>query len=435
MFGDVFVSAAMFAHTMAQHNYRTDVVAGLPAPPIDAQAVVARQDPVSMCDCHAPLAITPQSLYRCGGVPASLSRDWGGCHVVGTGQYATMLDGVTDMKRYGLYELLDIVVVGAGPAALVVLHAAKEAGLSAVAIDKGQICSALCSHPTYMRWFSTTDKLELCGFPLLTQDKNPSRAEYLKYCRAFVKYFDLKVIPYQEVTAIEQEESTFYVRTKDMFDRRNFWRASNVVVATGFYDSPRALGVPGEDLPKVSHRYSEPHPYFDQEVLVVGAGSSAAEVALELWRNGAHVTVAMRGSRFSTKYWIEPDIENRIKEGSIHCFRNCSVVEIRPDDVVIVDESGNHTTILNDFVLAMTGYEPDTSLIERVGAKVDHECGKPSLSGNMESTVPGLYVAGTLCAGQESNIVFVENSREHGPTIIEHILSKRTETVKLPDPK
>ncbi len=318
----------------------------------------------------------------------------------------------------------DIIVVGAGPAALSVLHAAKEAGLTALAIDKGPLCSALCSHPTYMRWFSTTDKLELAGFPLLTAEKNPTRQEYLKYCRAFAKFFDLHIETYREVTAIEKAGDAFVLQGKDMFGRAYSWRARNVVMATGFYDSPRPIGVPGEDLPKVSHRYTESHWYSDHDVMVIGAGSSAAEIALELWRNDTRVTVVMRSAKFHTKYWIEPDIENRIKEGSITCYRNAQPVEIRYDDVLVRTETGDMVTVPNHFVLAMTGYEPDTSLVEAVGAVIDHSCGKPQLTDDLETTVPGLYVAGTLCAGQESNVVFIENSRDHGPIIVKHVVSQ-----------
>ncbi len=329
------------------------------------------------------------------------------------------------MNLYGLDKTIDILCVGAGPAALGVLHAAKGAGLDAIAIDKGPVCSALCSHPTYMRWFSTFDKLELANFPLVTTEKNPTRQEYLKYCRTFVRYFDLKVVTYHKVTSVRKEGDLFEVIAKDLFDRGRNWKARHVVIATGFYDSPRPLGIPGEDLSKVSHRYTEAHWYADHDVLVVGAGSSAAEIALELWRNGTRVTVAMRGSHFDTKYWIEPDIENRISEGSIACFRNVDVTAIRPDDVVLRYNDGVEVTIANDFVLAMTGYEPDTSLIDSLGATIDRTCGKPVLSEHFETDVPGLYVAGTLCAGQESNIVFVENSREHGPAIVRHIESQQ----------
>jgi thioredoxin reductase (NADPH) len=329
------------------------------------------------------------------------------------------------MKTPGLDETQDIVVVGAGPAALGVLHAAKQAGLAAVAIDKGPVCSALCSHPTYMRWFSTTDRLELAGFPLLTDEKNPTRREYLRYCRAFVDYHGLHVAAYREVTAIRRGNDLFSVEAEDMHGRPYTWSARNVVAATGFYDSPRPLGVPGDDLPKVRHRYTEAHWYAGHEVMIVGAGSSAAEVALELWRSGAAVTVAMRGERFDTKYWIEPDIENRISEGSIACHRNVTVAEIRPDDVALRRADGTIIHVPNDFVLAMTGYRPDTRLVEQAGVTVDPACGKPALSEWLETNVPGLYVAGTLCAGDESNVVFVENSREHGPLIVEHILGRR----------
>jgi len=328
------------------------------------------------------------------------------------------------MKSYGLDILLDIVVVGAGPAGLGVLHAAKQEGLTAAAIDKGPVASALCSHPTYMRWFSTADKLELAGFPLLSDEKNPTRREYLKYCRAFARYFDLAINTYREVTLIEKNGDTFTVVAKDAFGRDYRWSTRNVVVATGFYDSPRPLGVPGDDLPKVQRRYTEAHWYGDHDVLIVGGGSSAAEVALEIWREHARVTVVMRGERFHTKYWVEPDIENRIKEGSITCYRNAEVHAIHPDEVIVRTADGALETVPNDFVLAMTGYEPDTSLVEAVGASIDHSCGKPVLNDALESTVPGLYVAGTLCAGQESNVVFVENSRDHGPTIVRDILCR-----------
>ncbi|MBI5093184.1 MAG: YpdA family putative bacillithiol disulfide reductase [Candidatus Hydrogenedentes bacterium] len=330
------------------------------------------------------------------------------------------------MKTVGLDEIQDIVVVGAGPAALCTLHAARQANLRAVAIDKGPVCGALVAHPTYMRWFSTSDKLELAGFPLLTNDTRPTRREYLQYCRAFITYFGLDVVTYREVTAVAQADDLFTVQARDMFGREYAWEARNAVVATGFYDSPRLLDVPGEDLPKVTHRYSEAHYYAGHDVLVIGAGSSAAEVALELWRRGAHVTVAMRSERFDTKYWIEPDIENRIAEGAITAYRNARVIEIRRDDAVLEDVRGHHFTVSCDFVLAMTGYRPDTSLIERAGATVDSQSGKPVLSDKFETTVPGLYVAGTLIAGVESNSVFIENSRNHGPTIVRDILSKQT---------
>lgn len=326
------------------------------------------------------------------------------------------------MKTHGIEDILDIVVVGAGPAALSLLFEAARNGLKAVAIDKGPVCSALLHHPTHMRWFSTTDKLELGGFPLLSNEKNPTRREYLQYCRAFVRYFDLKIVTYREVKTVIPLDGLFRIEASDMYGRNYVWRTRHVVFATGFYDSPRPLGIPGEDLPKVSHRFNEVHYYADHEVMIIGAGSSSAEVALELYRAGTRVTVAMRGDRFHTKYWIEPDIENRIKEGAITCYRKVNVTEIRRDDVLLSDEYGAAIAVPNDFVLAMTGYEPNTSLLEGTGAKVDPATRKPHLTANLESTVPGLYVAGTLCAGCESNTVFVENSREHGQIIVRGIL-------------
>ncbi len=337
------------------------------------------------------------------------------------------------MKSPGLDTIQDIVVVGAGPAALGVLKAADDAGLAAVAIDKGPICGALLHHPTYMRWFSTSDKLELPGLPLLVDEKNPTRREYLRYCRHYVQHFGLQVATYRTVYGIEKEEDIFVVRARDIFERDYAWRARNVVVSTGFYDSPRMMGVPGENLPKVSHRYREAHDFFDQDVLIIGAGSSAAEVALELYRSGAHVTVAMRGTEFQTKYWIEPDIENRIAEGAIKAYRSVEVVEIRPDDAVLRTREGDLVIVPCDFVLAMTGYEPDTSMLERAGAYVNRATGKPQLSEHLETTVPGLYVAGTLIAGHDANVVFIENSRDHGPTIVRHIVSKSVDDESLLD--
>lgn len=331
------------------------------------------------------------------------------------------------MKSHGLDELLDLVIVGVGPPALVALYEAKRAGLNAVGIDKGPICNALVTHPTYMRWFSTADKLELAGFPLLVEEKNPTKREYLKYCRAFARFHQLKVNTYREVTAVEKVDDQFEVRARDMFDRPYLWRTRNVAAGTGFFDSPRGLEeVEGAELPKVSHRYTEAHRYADHRVLVIGAGSSAAEVALELWREHTDVTVVMRGSEFHTKYWVKPDIENRIKEGSIACYRNARIKAIRPDDVVIVDENGREVVIENDFVLAMTGYEPDTSLLEAAGAEIDREKNRPILTESLETTVPGLYVIGTLIAGVESNVVFIENSRDHGAKIVEDILRKQS---------
>jgi len=329
------------------------------------------------------------------------------------------------MKIYSLSEDLDLVVIGSGPAGLAALHAAQEAGLNAIAIDKGPVCGALLAHPTYMRWFSTFDKLELAGFPMTVSEKNPTRREYLKYCRTFARYFGLRIVTYCAVTEIEPGKAGFTIVGQDRFGRTYTWTARTVIVATGFYDSPRMLGIPGEDLPHVSHYYREAHGYADHDVLVIGAGSSAAEAALELYREGARVTVAMREQAFQTKYWLEPDIENRIAEGSIACHRGVDVVEIRPDEAELEAHTGGRITVPAEFLLAMTGFEPDTTLIESASAVVDRETGKPELTEALETTVPGMYVAGTLCAGKEANAVFVENGREHGPRIVADIVKKR----------
>jgi thioredoxin reductase (NADPH) len=329
------------------------------------------------------------------------------------------------MKSYGLDEIQDIVIVGVGPPALVALHDAQAAGLKAVGIDKGPVCGALVKHPPYMQWFSTYDKLELCGFPLLLNEKNPTRREYLKYCRTFARQHNLKINTYREVTGVEKCDGVFNVYARDRFGREYTWRTKNVVVGTGFYDSPRPLNVPGEELPHVSHVYSETHNYADHKVVVIGAGSSAAEIALELCRDHTDVTVVMRSDSFHTKFWVEPDIENRIKEGSITCYRDAEITSIVEDGIHIVDDAGNDVYIEADFVLAMTGYEPDTSLLKEIGAEVDDASKKPVLTDGLETTVLGLYVMGTLCSGVESNVVFIENSRDHGTKIVADILRKQ----------
>lgn len=336
------------------------------------------------------------------------------------------------MKSFGLDEIQDLVIVGVGPPALVALLEAKCAGLSAVGIDKGSVCAALVKHPTYMKWFSTADKLELADFPLLVEEKSPTKREYLKYCRAFARYHDLKVNTYRTVTAVRREGDHFCVDAHDAFGRAYVWRARNVVVGTGFYDNPRPIHVPGEGLPHVSHTYTEAHDYAFHDVVVIGGGSSAAEVALELWREGARVTVVLRDERFHTKFWVEPDIENRIKEGSIACHRHSRVIEISPDAVTIIDREGEITRVPADFVLAMTGYAPDTSLLKAAGAQVDPNTNKPLLNDHLESSVPGLYVMGTLIAGVESNVVFIENSRDHGARIVGHILMRREVSPLMP---
>jgi thioredoxin reductase (NADPH) len=329
------------------------------------------------------------------------------------------------MNTYGLDDIQDLVIVGVGPPALAALHDAQEAGLEAVGIDKGPLCGALVKHPAYMRWFSTYDKLELCGFPLVIEEKNPSRREYLKYCRTFARHFQLKINTYREVTRIEKVDDVYHVQARDRFDRSYTWKTRNVALGTGFYDSPRPLNIPGEELPHVSHRYEETHFFADHKVVIIGGGSSSAEIALELWRDHTNVTVVMRADKFHTKFWVEPDIENRIKEGSIVCYRNADVLEIRPDEIVIRDSENKEVSVPCDFILAMTGYEPDTSMIRQLGAEINDEKNKPVLTDGLETTVPGLYVMGTLCAGIESNVVFIENSRDHGMRIIQDILSKR----------
>lgn len=316
----------------------------------------------------------------------------------------------------------DILIIGAGPIGLACGIEAKKQGLSYIIIDKGCLVNSIYNYPLNMTFFSTSDKLEIGEVPFISHGSKPNRFEALEYYRRVSSSWDLETRLYEKVERVEKKESVFSVSTN-----KGKYTSRNLIIATGFYDYPYLLNVPGEELPKVRHYYDEPHPYFDQDIIVVGAANSAVDVALETWRKGAKVTMVIRepGILESVKYWVRPDIENRIKEGSIKAYYNSQISEIREFEVDIITPEGPKT-IKNDFVLAMTGYKPDFTLLESVGIIFNNdEYHTPVYDNNThQSNVEGVYLAGVVCGGLKTNQYFIENSREHAPLIISDIKDK-----------
>ncbi len=321
--------------------------------------------------------------------------------------------------------MLDIAVIGAGPCGLAVGVAAKRAGLTCSLFDKGPIVSSLLRYPLHMTFFSTPEKLEIGGMPFTSAGEKPTRREALTYYRKVAEYFELDVRQYHEVLRVARGRDGFEVVAKHPGrPEPETVPARHVVYATGYFESPNPLGVPGEDLPHVSHFFVEAHPYWQQRVVVVGGGNSAVEAALELHRVGARVTLVHFLGEFDrgVKPWILPDIANRLKDGSI-AARWCSrVVEIMPSHVVIrSDIDGSIATLPADFVLAMTGYRADLSLLRMVGVEVDEVSGVPRHDpAAMETNVRGVYIAGVLASGLDANRIFIENGRVHGGLICDH---------------
>lgn len=318
---------------------------------------------------------------------------------------------------------LDILIVGAGPIGLACGIEAKKAGLDYRIIDKGCLVNSLYNYPLNMTFFSTSERLEIGGVPFICHQPKPNRFEALEYYRRVAMSWELKVNLYENVENVRKEGSGFLVNTT-----KNEYRARAVILALGFYDLPYLLNVEGEDLPKVMHYYKEPHPFFSQRLVVIGAANSAVDVALETWRKGAEVTMVIRESalRDSVKYWVKPDIENRISEGSIKAYFNSTVSRITPEDVEIATPSGK-VVIPNDFVLAMTGYQPPFAFMERCGIAFNNDPYNTPVYNEttMETNVPNLYLAGVVCGGLKTNKWFIENSRVHAEMIIGDIISRR----------
>jgi thioredoxin reductase (NADPH) len=325
-------------------------------------------------------------------------------------------------------DVIEILVVGAGPCGLAVAIAAREHGLGCVVFDRGAVTQAMMEHPTYTTYFSGPEKLEIGGIPFTTAGDKPTRREALRYYRKVTAYFDLDVRQYEEVLEVTGSVGDFNVRTSRRGQPREY-HARNVVIATGYYDTPRRLGVPGEELGKVSYYFREPYPYFDQDLIVVGGGNSAADAALTCWREGARVTLVHIFDALDrgVKPWVKPDIENRIAEGSIPALWRHRLVEIRPGEVEVESlDTGARKVLPNDWVLAMIGYLPDAGFLRRLGVSIDESTGIPAHHpATMQTDVAGVYIAGVLAAGFDANKIFIENGKLHGPLIARAIRAGR----------
>ncbi len=320
--------------------------------------------------------------------------------------------------------MLDLLIIGAGPCGLAAAISAQKAGLSALVIDGGVVCSTITHYPTYMRFFSTAEKLALGGLPFVVAAEKPARRDALAYYRAVVMHFDIPVRQYEHVNVIEHVADGFRVRSSSRNHGERVTEAKHVVVATGYFGSPNYLRVPGEDLPHVTHVYREGHEGFDQTVIVVGGGNSAAEAALDLWRSGARVTLVHFGPTFDKKIkpWVLPDFLNREKEGSIAAKWDSRVTRIERDAVYIASPNGEER-LDADQVYVMTGFAPNTDLLASAGVPIDGVTGIPRHDPDtLETSVPGLFIAGVVVAGFDANKVFIENGRYHGDKIVACIL-------------
>jgi bacillithiol disulfide reductase len=321
-------------------------------------------------------------------------------------------------------ETRDLIVVGAGPAGLAVAIAAREAGLDYEVVEKGALVNSIFRFPRAMTFFTTPDLLEIGGLPFVTPYEKPTQWEALRYYRRVADTYALRIALGEEVREVTRDGACLRLVTRlERGGEERVRRARNVALATGYYDHPNRLGVPGEDLPHVSHYYDEPHPFYRKRVVVVGGKNSAAIAALELARAGAAVTLVHRRERLaeSIKYWIRPDIENRIKDGAVLARFSTRVVEIRRDHVVLEGTDGR-SEVPADAVFLLTGYHPDADLFRRAGVRVDEETLRPELDpATLQSNVPGLYLAGSVVSGRETSRIFIENGRFHGETIVKAI--------------
>ena len=334
-----------------------------------------------------------------------------------------MNDQTIDATQDSVFDLL---VVGAGPTGLACAIEAQKAGFRAVLVDKGCVCNSLFHYPAHMTFFTTSELLEIGGIPFPSPNAKPTRNEALEYYRQVAAYYRLDVRQYHRVESVTGADGAFTVHTVDRFGRPGAIEARKLAISTGYYDLPNWMDIPGETLSKVHHYYHDPHPYFGMDVVVIGGKNSAAIAALELWRSGARVTLVYRGPGITpnVKYWIKPDIENRIKNGEIKAYFSTEVVEITPD-AVVVDTPAGRETLHNDFVFAMTGYHPDFAFLERLGVRFEGPDRLPVCDPEtLESNVPGIYLAGVIVAGSRTNEIFIENGRFHGRQIAASLVSK-----------
>ena len=321
---------------------------------------------------------------------------------------------MNDMAPY------DVICIGAGPTGLACAIEAKRAGLRPLVIDKGVLCNSLYHYPVNMVFFTTPELLEIGDLPFVSAAEKPTRVEALKYYRKCVEHYDLELRLEETVTRVEGGDGDFRVHTKTQDGAAEQYESRKLIVATGYYDLPNRLGVPGEDLPHVSHYYTEPHPFWRQDVVVVGGKNSAAEAALDLYRSGARVTLVHRRAELGStiKYWVRPDIENRIKAHQITALFETHVVRIDRDAVHVAGPGG--TKLLPAVqVFVLTGYHPDFDFLRQLGVKLDPQTNKPALDPQtLESNVPGLYLAGVVIGGIHTSEIFIENGRFHGKQIV-----------------
>jgi thioredoxin reductase (NADPH) len=323
-------------------------------------------------------------------------------------------------------ELYDVLIVGAGPTGLACAIEIQWRGLRAVLIEKGCLVNSLFHYPPQMTFFTTPELLEIGNIPMTSIREKPTRTEALKYYRRVAQLYRLDVRQWERVEAVEGEDGDFRISTSQRHNRAGFYRARKVILATGYYDLPNLLGIPGESLPKVLHYYGEPHPYYDSDVAVLGGKNSAAIAALELYWTGARVTLIHREPQLSSsiKYWIKPNIENRLKSGEITGYLSSTVEEIT-EDCIRVRTPGGEKWLKNDFVFALTGYHPDLEFLRRAGIEFDPTTRRPRTNPDtLESDRVGIYLAGVLVAGMHTNEIFIENGRFHGGLIARDIAAR-----------
>jgi len=322
-------------------------------------------------------------------------------------------------------DLLDILVVGGGPTGLACGIEAVRAGLKLLILEKGCLVNSLYSYPANMTFFTTRERLEIGDIPFSSVNVKPTRAEALEYYRGAASFYKLPIQFETRVTAIDRADGVFQVSSEKASGKRRTYAARKVIVATGYYDLPNFMGIPGEDLSKVSHYAREGHAFYGRKVAVIGGANSAAVTALDLFRHGAQVTVIHHQPELSRhiKYWIKPDLENRIKEGSIKALLSSEVKEIGDEWICVKNAGGETARLENDFVFALTGYHPDVDLLRRAGVEVDPKSYRPACNPKtLESNVPGLYMAGVVISGRHTNEIFIENGRFHGKQIIADIV-------------
>lgn len=321
-------------------------------------------------------------------------------------------------------NIYDVLIIGAGPIGLACGIEAKKNSLRYIIIEKGCLVNSIFNYPTNMTFFSTSEKIEIGGVPFVSHGIKPTRREALEYYRRVCSFYDLKINTYEKVISVSKKSNKekFYT----VLTSKNKFSANNVIISTGYYDNANYLNIPGEELPKVRHYFDEPHPYAYHKTAVIGAGNSAVDVALELYRVGAEVTMIIQEDQIkpSIKYWVKPDIENRIKEGSVRSYFKSEVIRISEKEIIIKTPDGK-ITLENDFVFAMTGYHPDYSFLNSFGVKTDKNSNPVFDRKTFETNMKGIYLAGVVCGGKRTDKYFIENSIIHSEIIIREILKCR----------